>query len=103
MVLDPSAASFKAQLKKDGFQVKSAINDVLDGIRFVAGLLTQGKILFDKSCENTIKEFGSYIWDARAAERGEDKPVKERDHGVDAVRYQAYTIIRRRGGMKILE
>lgn len=103
VVLDPSAASFKVQLKKDGFHVKNAGNDVLDGIRFVAGLLTQGKILFDKSCENTVKEFGSYIWDARAAERGEDKPVKEWDHCMDSVRYLAYTIIRRRGGMKILE
>lgn len=103
VVLDPAAASFKAQLKKDGFRVKGAKNAVLDGIRFVAGLLTQGKLLFDRSCENTIKEFGSYIWDAKAADRGEDKPVKEWDHCLDAVRYLAYTVIRRHGGMKILE
>lgn len=103
IVIDPAAASFKAQLKKDGFRVKSAKNDVLDGIRFVASLLAQTRILFDLSCENTIKEFGSYIWDSRAAERGEDKPVKEKDHGVDAVRYFAFTIIRRRSGVKILE
>lgn len=103
VVVDPAAASFKAQLKKDGFHVKSATNDVLDGIRFVASLLKQMQLFFDRSCENTIKEFGSYIWDAKAADRGEDKPVKDRDHAVDAVRYHAYTIIRRRGGMKILE
>jgi len=103
VVLDPAAASFKAQLKKDGFQVKNAVNDVLDGIRFVAGLLNQMEVFFDKSCENTIKEFGSYIWDAKAADRGEDKPVKDRDHAVDAVRYMAYTIIRRRGGIKVLK
>ena len=69
----------------------------------MASLLNQAGILFDESCENTIKEFGSYIWDAKAVERGEDKPVKERDHCMDAARYHAYTIIRRRGGMKILE
>ena len=103
VVLDPAAASFRAQLKEDGFHVKNAKNDVLDGIRFVASLLNQAGILFDESCENTIKEFGSYIWDAKAVERGEDKPVKERDHCMDAARYHAYTIIRRRGGMKILE
>lgn len=103
VVLDPAAASFKAQLKKDGFHVKNARNDVLDGIRFVASLLNQLDLLFDESCENTIKEFGSYIWDAKAVERGEDKPMKERDHCMDSVRYHAYTIIRRRGGMKILE
>ena len=103
IIVDPAAASFKAQLKKDGFHVKSANNDVLDGIRFVASLLTQMKIFFDQSCENTIKEFASYIWDGKAAERGEDKPVKEFDHAVDAVRYMAYTIIRRHGGIKILK
>ena len=76
VVLDPSAASFRAQLKKDGYKVKSAKNDVLDGIRFVASLLNQTAIFFDVSCTNTIKEFGSYIWDAKAADKGEDKPVK---------------------------
>lgn len=103
VVIDPAAASFRAQLKKDGFHVKGAANDVLDGIRFVAGLLNQMQLFFDRSCENTIKEFGAYIWDTKAADRGEDRPVKDQDHAVDAVRYHAYTIIRRRGRMKVLE
>jgi PBSX family phage terminase large subunit len=103
VVLDPAAASFKAQLEKDGYKVKKAKNDVLDGIRFVATLLNQGSILIDKSCENLIKEFASYIWDAKAGERGEDKPVKEWDHALDALRYLAYTIIRRPSGIKILK
>ncbi|MDO4267443.1 MAG: PBSX family phage terminase large subunit [Eubacteriales bacterium] len=103
VVLDPAAASFKAQLEKDGFKVKKAKNDVLDGIRFVATLLNQGSILIDQSCTNLIKEFGSYIWDAKAAERGEDKPVKEHDHALDATRYLAYTIIRRPSGINILK
>ena len=103
VVLDPAAASFKAQLEKDGYKVKKAKNDVLDGIRFVATLLNQGSILFDKSCTNLIMEFGSYIWDAKAAERGEDKPVKEHDHALDAARYMAYTVIRRPSGISILK
>ena len=103
IVLDPAAASFKAQLKKDGFKVKNANNDVLDGIRFVATLLNQGAIFFDISCENTVKEFASYIWDAKAADRGEDKPVKEHDHAMDATRYQCMTVIRRPSGMRIMK
>ena len=103
VVLDPAAASFKAQLEKDGYKVKKAKNDVLDGIRFVATLLNQGSILFDRSCTNLIMEFGSYIWDAKAAERGEDKPVKEHDHALDAARYMAYTVIRRPSGISILK
>lgn len=103
VILDPAAASFKAQLEKDGYKVKKAKNDVLDGIRFVATLLNQGSIFIDASCENLIKEFASYIWDAKAAERGEDKPVKEHDHALDALRYHAYTIIRRPSGIRILK
>lgn len=103
VVLDPAAASFKAQLKKDGFRVKSAKNEVLDGIRFVASLLNQTAIFFDVSCEYTIKEFASYIWDAKAADRGEDKPVKEWDHCMDGCRYMCYTVIRRPAGMKIMK
>ena len=64
---------------------------------------TSGSIFIDASCENLIKEFASYIWDAKAAERGEDKPVKEHDHALDAIRYMCYTIIRGVGGMKILK
>ncbi len=103
IILDPAAASFRAQLKQDGFKVKKANNDVLDGIRFVGTLLTQGTLFFDRFCENTIKEFSSYVWDGKAAEHGEDKPVKERDHAMDALRYQAMTVIRRTGGMKIFK
>ena len=103
VILDPSAASFKAQLVKEGFRVKKAKNDVLDGIRLVATLLNQGTIFFDLSCTNTEKEFSSYIWDEKAGDRGEDKPVKEWDHCMDAVRYLVYTIDKKVSNISILK
>lgn len=103
IVIDPSAASFIAELKKRGYAIKKAKNDVLDGIRFVASLLNQGKIAISDQCQNTIKEFGSYIWDQKASERGEDKPVKQHDHAMDALRYFCYTIIRKPGSIGILK
>lgn len=102
IVLDPAAASFKAQLEKDGYKVKKARNDVLDGIRFVATLLNQGSVFIDRSCDNILKEFASYIWDAKAGEKGEDKPVKEHDHALDALRYFCMTVIKMRVGMRIM-
>lgn len=93
IIIDPSAASFIAELRKRGYTIRKAKNDVLDGIRFVASLLNQDKIAIDESCENTQLEFASYIWDAKASERGEDKPVKTHDHAMDAVRYFCYTIL----------
>lgn len=95
IILDPSAASFKAELRKRGYHVKDANNDVENGIRLTGSLLKMEKILFDVSCINTIKEFASYIWDEKAAEHGEDKPLKEHDHAMDAVRYFCYTILRK--------
>lgn len=103
VIVDPAAASFIAELKKRGYNVKKARNDVLDGIRFVAMLLNQDKIVFLRCCENTIKEFASYIWDEKTADRGEDKPVKVRDHAMDAVRYMCYTVIRKPGGVTVLK
>jgi len=103
IILDPAATSFKIELEEAGYKVKKAKNDVLDGIRFVATLLLSGSIFIDASCENLLKEFASYIWDAKAGDRGEDKPVKEHDHALDALRYFCYTIIRGVGGMKILK
>lgn len=97
IVVDPSAASFIAALRKRGFKIRKAKNDVLDGIRFTGSLLNLRKLLFLPKCENTIKEFGSYVWDAKACERGEDKPIKQFDHAMDATRYFAYTIIRDTG------
>ena len=92
VIVDPAAASFIAELRKRGFRVIKAKNDVEDGIRLVSTKLNLIKIIFSNVCQNTIKEFASYIWDAKAAERGEDKPIKQYDHAMDAVRYFVYTI-----------
>lgn len=103
IVIDPSAASFIAELKKRGYSIKKAKNDVLDGIRYVATLLNLEKIFFLEACKNTILEFNSYVWDIKASEHGEDKPVKRNDHAMDAVRYFCYTVIRKSNGINILK
>lgn len=93
IIVDPSAASFITELNNRGYKTMKADNSVEDGIRLVSTLLNTGKIVFSQSCINTIKEFASYIWDPKAAERGEDKPIKQHDHAMDAVRYFCYTIL----------
>jgi len=87
VIVDPSAASFKLELANRGLCVEDADNDVLDGIREVSTELSQGKIQIDPSCINTIKEFSAYVWDTKAGERGEDKPIKQSDHCLDSLRY----------------
>lgn len=80
-----------------------ARNDVLDGIRYTGMLLNEDKIVILDTCVNTIKEFATYMWDSKAADRGEDKPVKQFDHCMDALRYFCYTIIHRRVGITFLK
>lgn len=101
IIIDPSAASFIAELRKRGYTIKKAKNDVLDGIRFVASLLNEEKIAFSSECVNTLLEFASYVWDIKASEKGEDKPVKTHDHAMDAVRYFCYTILNTSNKVKV--
>jgi PBSX family phage terminase large subunit len=89
--VDPSAASFIAELRKRGYTVSDANNDVIDGIRFVASMLNQERFFVDPSCINTIKEFASYVWDPRAQLKGEDKPLKQNDHAMDRNRYALHS------------
>lgn len=91
VVVDPSAASFIASLRKRGMTVMQANNDVMDGIRRVAVYLRGGNIKVCRSCTATIAEFGLYRWDEKATE---DKVVKADDHAMDALRYFANTILR---------
>ena len=93
VVVDPSAASFIAELRKAGYSVKKADNDVLDGIRQVSTRLQSGELLFSSACVHTEEEFQTYVWDEKSCARGIDKPVKDNDHCMDAVRYFVSTIL----------
>lgn len=101
IIVDPSAASFKVELRESVLSPMSthddidADNEVLNGIRLVATMLQAGKLHINKTnCPNLCKEFSAYIWDAKASERGVEKPVKENDHGMDALRYFCKTIVK---------
>jgi PBSX family phage terminase large subunit len=91
VIVDPSAASFIAELSRRGYAVQRADNRVSDGIRLVGELLQSGEVIFSERCVHTQAEFSSYAWDSAAAQRGEDKPLKEHDHCMDALRYFAMT------------
>ena len=86
--MDPSAASFIAALRRRGLYVIPADNEVLDGIRRTATQIKQGKLLIHKrNCAGLLGELGTYLWDEKSCKLGVDKPLKERDHGPDALRY----------------
>ncbi|MDD6735725.1 MAG: PBSX family phage terminase large subunit [Clostridiales bacterium] len=93
VIIDPSAASFIETVRRHGrFTVKKAKNNVLDGIRYTAGLISDGKIMIHESCADTLREFGAYSWDNSAET---DRPVKMNDHAMDDVRYFCNTVLKR--------
>lgn len=89
VVVDPSAASFIEVLRRDGWTVVKAKNDVLSGIRVTAQLLQSGRLVICSGCEDAIREFGLYRWEEDAAR---DRVVKQNDHAMDDIRYFAATV-----------
>lgn len=87
IIVDPSAASFIAALRRRGLYVIQADNEVLDGIRRTATMIKRRRLLINKSCSPLLGEMGTYLWDEKSCKLGVDKPLKERDHGPDALRY----------------
>jgi PBSX family phage terminase large subunit len=97
VIIDPSAASFRTQLRKDGWFVRDANNDVLDGIRTVSTMLHERRLYVHESCKNLIREMPGYAWDPKAQSKGEDRPMKVNDHAVDAARYFCHTVMGKGG------
>ena len=95
VIVDPSAASFIAALRKRGFTIRKANNDVLDGIRRTAVYLKNGNIKIHRSCVDSIAEFGLYRWDDKATA---DTVIKENDHAMDDIRYFCNTIMKNKVG-----
>lgn len=84
IVVDPSAASFIALLRQNGYSVLKANNDVIRGIRDTNTAIQNGLIKVHKRCKGWIEEAQSYRWDDQAEE---DRVIKEFDHFMDSMRY----------------
>ena len=86
--IDPSAKGFKTQLREMGVSgLRAANNAVLEGIQTVSSVLDMDLFRMYRSCRNLAKELPNYVWDKAAQNRGEDTPLKRKDHAVDALRY----------------
>ena len=95
VVVDSSAASFIAELRRRGMYVIQVYNEVIDGIRRVSQLFANRVLLVHRErCAGLIGELQSYIWDTKAAQAlGVERRVKQQDHGPDALRYYVNTIL----------
>ena len=70
--------------KHAGINALYGYKQVVPGIEIVAGLMKAGHFFVEKGkTEHFLEEVYNYQWDDKA----EDKPVKEMDHVMDAMRY----------------
>lgn len=96
IIIDPSAASLKAELRKRGFRIRDARNDVREGIAATAVLIGSRAVrVHKKNCPCFLREIHAYLWDEKARQRGEERPVKDHDHAMDALRYLCHTLTNR--------
>ena len=94
VIVDPSAASFIELLRREGWNVRRADNDVLSGIRHTSDLLKAGKLVICDTCADCLREMEQYVWDVKA---GKDAVKKEHDHAMDDMRYFVSTALCRSG------
>ena len=91
VVVDPSAASFMEVLRRRGWRVQKADNDVLAGIRQTSDCLKNGRIVICEGCSDCLREMEEYVWDLSAGSR--DRVRKEHDHAMDDMRYFVATVL----------
>jgi len=88
--IDPSAKGFMLQMHEEGVRgIWQADNEVLKGIELISSVIDNDMLRVLAHCKFTIRELSAYSWDPKAQERGEDKPIKQNDHALDALRYVA--------------
>jgi len=101
VAVDPAAKAFSDELHALGLITMRAHNAVVPGIQTVQSLLHAGRLLIAyakakdgqpaRGCPHLVGAIDGYMWDTKASERGETKPVKVNDDEVDALRYTLYT------------
>lgn len=91
--LDPSAKGLAEEIKRVtrdlpySVFMKDAENSVATGISRVQKLLAFDILSISPGQVNADEEFGTYEYDKKSIEKGNEVPVKVNDHCMDAIRY----------------
>jgi hypothetical protein len=91
VIVDPSAASFIEVLRRRGWIVRKAKNDVLGGIRLTADALKRRRIVICHGCDACLREMDAYVWDLQGGNK--ERVKKENDHAMDDMRYFVSTVL----------
>ena len=89
LFLSHDASSLQAECLRDSrinVNIEKYSPDVYEDINTINNLFKQNKFLIHESCVNTIQQVQQYAWNAKAAARGKEVPLKQDDDCVDAFR-----------------
>ncbi len=90
---DPAEPDRIEILRKSGLNCRDVSKDIVAGVDRVRELFKQGRIHISADCKNLIHELETYRYPDKKPDQNEiEKPVKENDHALDALRYALYMI-----------
>jgi len=88
---DPAEPDRIEILKKNGLNCREVSKDIVSGVDRVRELFKQNRIHISPDCKNLIHELETYRYPEKKQDQNEtEKPVKENDHALDALRYALY-------------
>jgi len=91
--IDPSAGGLAEEIRRQAMNcdyqitIKKAENDVKVGIQRVQKCMSYGILTVSPMQPKLDWELGLYEYDKKSIQKGKEEPVKENDHGCDAMRY----------------
>jgi PBSX family phage terminase large subunit len=89
---DPAEPDRVEILRRAGLNCREVNKDIVAGIDHVRELFKQGRIHIHPDCKNLIMELETYRYPDKKPDNNEaEKPVKENDHLLDALRYALFT------------
>lgn len=90
---DPAEPDRIEILSKSGLNCRDVSKDTVAGVDRVRELFKQNRIHIHPDCHNLIHELETYRYPEKKPDKNEEeKPVKENDHALDALRYALYMV-----------
>jgi phage terminase large subunit len=89
---DPAEPDRIAEMTSAGLNCREVSKDIPAGINQVRELFKQQRLLINRNCSNLIWELETYSYPDKTPDKNEEeRPIKENDHAMDALRYVLYT------------
>ena len=87
------------ELRRDGWRIEPCVKGA-DSVNFGIDLIKNHTVNVTRNSQNLIKEFQLYTWATDRMGKPTGKPIKQHDHGMDAMRYAASMTLTNKKGLR---